>query len=105
MTDYHRKVLVAPLYELCRYNIEALTAENNKLKHELAQTQRVLDERDAERDALRKEIKWMQEEMRLMLAEVRAARQQSDEEVRELYRERDIAKAKAANRGDADLLH
>lgn len=65
----------------------------------------------AENNALRKELKWMLhslEEVRSELAKLGAAvlaRQQADQKVRELYRERDIAKANSANRGDGTLLH
>jgi hypothetical protein len=96
-------------------NLEAIVdsyvvvvAENEKLKRELAQsqwTQAQTQEVVAQRDALWKELKWMQDEMRAVLAEVRAARQQADQKVRELYRERDIARANSANRPDGTLLH
>jgi hypothetical protein len=85
-------------------NYVFFVAENGKLKRELTQTQQKQAELVAENNALWKELKWMQEEMCIVLAQVRAARQQADDNVRELYRERDIAKAKAA-RSDGTLLH
>ena len=79
-----------------------LLAENQKLKRELAQAQRMQAEVAAQRDDLKKHIEWMHEEMRRVLA---MARQQAEQNVRELYRERDVAKAKAANRHETDVLH
>src|SRR5262249_47662752 len=47
-------------------NYVVVVAENEKLKRELAQSQRMQAELVAERDALWKELKYMQDEMRRM---------------------------------------
>jgi hypothetical protein len=83
--------------------------ENAKLKRELARAEErhaeFVAELVAERDALKKHIEWLHEELRFATAEIRAAYNHADGNVRELYRARDIAKAKTRSRGDADALH
>ena len=81
-----RRIDIRRSWQLAREQFAALVSERDALKRELAEVRR---ERDDYRDAL---------------AELRAAvtaRWQAEERVRELYRARDIARARAAERNPA----
>jgi hypothetical protein len=85
-----RRVDVARSWQLARQQFAAVVAERDRLKWELEWTKKSLDE---VRDAMR--------ELRAAVL----ARQQAEFQLAELYREREIARAKATERDIDQLLN
>jgi chromosome segregation ATPase len=84
-----RKIDIARSWQHARAQFAALVAEHDALKRELAETKR---ERDEFRAAMRE------------LQAAILARQQAEAELAGLYRERAIARARAAERDPAQPL-
>jgi chromosome segregation ATPase len=85
-----RRLLLPPHWAKAREMIASLIAERDALRDELAETKRTLhDVRSALRDLLA----------------ARAAREQAEASLRELYRERELERAEAAQHDPATRLH
>jgi hypothetical protein len=84
------RIIIAPAYALMRRGLAAVVAERDALKRELEWTKQSL------------------EEVRFALRELSAAvraRQDAEAALAALYREREVAAAKATQRNPAALLH
>src|SRR5262245_41229542 len=97
--DRSRRLLL-PLWMSAREGIAALVGERDALAAELAEA--VRHER-----AVLEELRELRAEMDDLreLLNVRRARERTEAELRELYRERDLQRASSAQRDPSRLLH
>jgi uncharacterized coiled-coil DUF342 family protein len=92
-----RRVLIAPGWVHARQQFAALVAERDELRHE--------------RDMLKRNLAWVEQnntELRGTITEMLAARQavkRAHAELTELYRQRDLERARAAVRDPTTLLN
>ena len=102
-----RRVNVAASWKRAREQFAAVKAERDQLRQDLAESER-------QRKVLKLKLDWAnstlreRDQLREAVLEMRAAidaRQAAEERLAELHREREIVRARAAERPPGQLLH